>query len=82
MGKEKKVMTQIEVLESFVDEICDNLDTGNITVSSNDYYEVLGMLRICYILDIISENERDEFCGRLFQSWYNRYRIKYRKKPQ
>ena len=68
-------MTQIEILESYVDEICDNLDTGNITVSSNDYYEVQGMLRICYILDIISENERDKFRERLFNSWYNRYGI-------
>ena len=68
-------MTKIEILESYVDEICDNLDTGNVAVSSNDYYEVIGMLRICYVLDIISENEREEFRERLSASWYKRYGI-------
>ena len=68
-------MTKIEILESYVDEICDNLDTGNVNVSSNDYYEVIGMLRICYVLDIISENEREKFRERLFDSWYKRYGI-------
>ena len=68
-------MTKIEILESYVDEICDNLDTGNVNVSSNDYYEVIGMLRICYVLNIISENEREEFRERLFDSWYKRYGI-------
>ncbi len=66
-------MTKEEILESYVDEICDNLDTGNVAVSSNDYYEVIGMIRICYVLDIISENEREKFRERLFDSWYHRY---------
>ncbi len=68
-------MTQKEILESYVDEICDNLDTGNIAVSSNDYYEVQGMLRISYVLDIITANERDEFRERLSDCWYKRYGI-------
>ena len=68
-------MTQKEILESYVDEICDNLDTGNITVSSNDYYEVIGMLRICYVLDVISNDEREKFRNRLSDSWYKRYGI-------
>lgn len=68
-------MTQKEILESYVDEICDNLDTGNIAVSSNDYYEVMGMLRICYVLDIISGIERDEFREKLSNCWYKRYGI-------
>lgn len=68
-------MTKKEILESYVNEICDNLDTGNITVTSNDYYEVIGMLRICYVLDIISNDEREEYRGRLFDSWYKRHGI-------
>lgn len=68
-------MTQKEILESYIDEICDNLDTGNIAVSPNDYYEVQGMLRICYVLDIISEIERNEFRERLSDCWYKRYGI-------
>ncbi len=64
-----------EILESYVDEICNNLDTGNVSVSTSDYDEVQGMLRICYVLDIISANERDEYRGRLFKSWYDRYGI-------
>ncbi|MBQ8685127.1 MAG: hypothetical protein IJ514_03025 [Clostridia bacterium] len=68
-------MTQKEILESYVDDICDNLDTGNVPVDIKDYYEVQGMLRICYVMDIISEDERSEFRGRLFESWYKRYGI-------
>ena len=68
-------MTEKEILESYVDEICDNLDTGNVAVSSNDYYEVIGILRICYVFDIISESERDKFRERLSESWYRRYGI-------
>ena len=69
-------MTQKDILEQYVDEICDNLDTGNIVVSSNDYYEIIGMLRICYVLEIISADERAEFRERLFDSWYKRYGLK------
>ena len=68
-------MTKKEILESYVDEMCDNLDTGNVAVHLNDYYEVIGMLRICYVLDIISGAERDELRERLLDCWYKRYGI-------
>lgn len=69
-------MRQIEILECYVDEICDNLDTGNVAVNRNDFYEVIGMLRICYVLDIITNNEREKFRERLVDSWYRRYGCK------
>lgn len=67
-----------EILETYVEEILYNTDTGNIFHDVSDFYEVIGMVRLAYVYGYIESFEKTLLISKLksailyIQNYYNK----------